>query len=142
MSQTHYRRHCWVFLSGPYTIGDQVLNVRSQMGWFDKVMAARILRPEPVKLVPFAPLWAHHQHQVFPASYEAWMAHDLAVLARCDVLLRCDASYPDLGYHVSESSGADREWDEAQRLGIPAFRNWNTLVMWVKANAGNLREVS
>jgi len=46
-----------------------------------------------------------------PRGYEQWMAGDLAVLARCDVVVRLRG----------ESPGADREEARARELGIPVM---------------------
>lgn len=92
-----------IFISGPYTNGDQAANVRAAMCAGDMV----IERGD----VPFVPHLFHFWELVSPRPYEAWMALDLFMLARCDALLRLPG----------ESPGADREVAHAFKLGIPVF---------------------
>lgn len=90
-----------VFISSPYTLGDQGENVRRQMDWFKKLFNNNY--------IPFAPLLYHFQHMVHPLTYEEWMEIDFSMLETCDVVLRLDG----------ESSGADREVEYAKEKGIP-----------------------
>ena len=46
-----------------------------------------------------------------PDTHQTWLPYDFAWLAKCDALLRLPG----------ESVGADREIEEARRLGIPIF---------------------
>ena len=61
--------------------------------------------------------WPH------PVEYEAWIAHDLAWLSRCDLLLRLPG----------ESPGATREEAFAVQHGIPVFHSMPELVAWQSA---------
>lgn len=56
------------------------------------------------------------------AGYEDWLAVDLTVLARCDVLLRLDG----------ESAGADREAAHARACGIPVFATVEQVIQYAK----------
>lgn len=60
---------------------------------------------------PVAPLLYHYVDQRHPATYERWMMWCLAMVARCDCVLRLPG----------ESAGADDEVAEAQRLGLPVY---------------------
>ena len=90
-----------VYLSSPYTKGDQALNVRKQMEVTDKLMDKGFCT--------ITPLYTHFQHMFMPRDYEDWMKIDLELIRRCDVVLRLPG----------ESSGADREVAYAEELGIP-----------------------
>lgn len=60
----------------------------------------------------FVPHFYHHWHKRHPHSYEFWMAQCIAVLRRCDCLVRLDGS----------SKGADKEVHIAYtELHIPVF---------------------
>lgn len=58
---------------------------------------------------------------VQPRRYEDWLALDFAWLAKCDALFRLPGKSP----------GADREVDEAKRLGIPVFGSMGELFEWM-----------
>lgn len=90
-----------VFISSPYTLGDKADNVQRQIE-----MAHTLL---DYGYCPVAPLLSHYLEQWHPRPWEEWMEMDMALLARCDALLRL----------AGESRGADREVAEARRLGIP-----------------------
>lgn len=92
-----------IFISSPYSKGDQVLNVRKSLAVADELRELGFL--------PFSPLLSHFHHCIFPHDYEYWMQMDLEWLARCDGVLRLPG----------ESSGADREKEFALELGIPVF---------------------
>ncbi len=101
-----------VYVSGPLTKPDPFANVNRA------ALAAERLRR--VGLVPVVPhlgvLWA----MVAPgASYEDWMWIDLALLERCDAVLRLPG----------ESAGADREVARARALGLPVFSDEGALLV-------------
>lgn len=99
-----------VFISSPYTVGDQGENVRKQMDMFDQLYQSQY--------IPFAPLLYHFQHIVHPLGYEQWMEMDFAMLEVCDIVLRLPG----------ESSGADREVDFAKEKGIPVVTSFYDLL--------------
>jgi nucleoside 2-deoxyribosyltransferase len=70
----------------------------------------------------FVPHRSVLDQMIKPREYESWMRVDFAWLARCDALLRLPG----------ESSGADREMVEAERLGIPVFQSRAALLEWAK----------
>jgi len=92
-----------VYIAGPYTKGDVVINVREAFLAADAVVA---LGHEP-----FIPHASHLWHLISPHEYEFWMERDMAWLEVCDALLRLPG----------ESSGADREVSHMQSLGKPIY---------------------
>lgn len=92
-----------IYIAGPYTKGDVVPNVRAAIEAGDKVAA--------LGHVPFVPYLTHFWHMLIPHEYEFWMAQDLEWLKVCDAILRLPG----------ESSGADKEVGEAQKLGLRLF---------------------
>lgn len=94
-----------VFISSPYTLGDQSENVRKQMDMFNQLFKNGYM--------PFAPLLFHFQHSAHPLSYEEWMEIDFSWIDSCDIVLRLPG----------ESSGADREVVYAKSKNIPIVYN-------------------
>lgn len=92
-----------VSVAGPYTHGDTALNVRAA------VLAG--LQIQQAGHLAFVPHLCHFAHYLVPMGYEAWMAIDLRMLRRCDVLLRLPGHSP----------GADREVELAKTLGMPMY---------------------
>ena len=92
-----------VYIAGPYTHPDPPLNVRAAIEWGEGVerLGCDVVIPH------LSMLW----HLVSPAPIERWYARDLAVLARCDALVRFPGA----------STGADAEVDFAQERDIPCF---------------------
>jgi hypothetical protein len=93
-----------VYIAGPYTKGDVVLNVRNAVHAADAVLE--------FGHVPFVPHLTMLWHAISPKDYAEWVRLDLAWLAACDCLIRLDG----------ESKGADVEEAEANRLGLPVYR--------------------
>lgn len=92
-----------VYIAGPYTRGDPVLNTREAVKWGERVEA----RGCDVFIPHLSLLW----HAISPAPLERWYERDLAVLARCDAVVR----FP------GESTGADKETAFAEERGIRVF---------------------
>lgn len=92
-----------VFISSPYTIGDQALNVRTQIRIANELMNEGY--------IPYTPLLSHFQHMIYPRPYEDWMELDFAWIELCDCVLRLEG----------ESKGADREVAFAISKGIPVY---------------------
>jgi len=101
-----------VYIAGPYTQGDPVVNVRRAVHVADALLDAGLL--------PFVPHLSHLWHLIHPRPYEDWLAYDLGWLAACDVLLRLPG----------ESKGADVEVQKARRLGLPVFYDAEALLLW------------
>lgn len=66
-----------VYIASPYTKGDPGINTRFQMHVFNRLILDDVVWP-------FAPLWSHYQHIMYPLDYDAWTKFDLAILERCD----------------------------------------------------------
>ena len=92
-----------VYVSGPYTHGDPLQNVKTAMA-----VAGALL---DVGHAPYVPHLSHFLHLHQQRSYEDWMTLDLAYLAVCEALIRIPGFSP----------GADREVAEAERLRIPVY---------------------
>lgn len=94
-----------VYVAGPYSQGDPIMNVRAAITCAE-VLAARGHSPYVPHLTM---LW----HLVQPHATAFWYAHDLEWLAACDAVVRIPGP----------SIGADAEVKEAQRLGLPVYNS-------------------
>jgi hypothetical protein len=92
-----------VYISSPYSVGDQAVNVRRQLEAADEAICAG--------LCPYAPLLSHFQHMHRPRPYKHWMDISLEMLSRCDAVIRL----------TGKSKGADQEVKLARKLKIPVF---------------------
>lgn len=92
-----------IYVAGPYTKPDPVENTHRMIRIADALL--------DVGVVPVVPHLTMLWHLLCPRPYEQWLAYDLHVMARCDVVLRV----PGL------SSGADGEVQEASRSGQPVI---------------------
>lgn len=92
-----------VYIAGPYTKGDVVLNVRRAVEAADQVLKAGH--------APYCPHLTHFWHYLCPGSWEQWLALDKEWVKVCEALIRLDG----------DSVGADREAALARSLGIPVF---------------------
>ena len=93
----------YIYVAGPYTNGDPVLNVRKA------IEAAEQLRE--LGYVPFIPHLTHLWHLISPHEYEYWIEYDKEWLEKCDALLRL----PGI------SKGADDEVMRMFYLNKPVF---------------------
>ena len=92
MSNEAYADRPLVYLAGPYTHPDPVHNVHSVVGIAGAICDEGSVTP----VVPhLTALW----HFIDPRPIEFWYEYDLALLARCDALLRLPG----------KSTGADKE---------------------------------
>lgn len=109
-----------VYVSGPYTLGDRKANVQRA------VEVGNILAENGFGV--FIPHLSHWWDKSFPHDWEFWMQQDLAILLRCDALVRIHG----------DSKGSDVEWRVAEDHGIPAimWSNINTqaVMNWIKGN--------
>lgn len=115
----------FVYIASPYTKGDPAINARFQCQIFDELLSDGLV-------LPYAPLWTHFQHTIFPKPYKMWVEYDLALLPKFDACLRLASVLPELNYSVWESSGADGEVKEFNRLGTPVFLDKESLYNWAK----------
>lgn len=93
----------YIYIAGPYSKGDVGENV------FQAVHAAFIVADRGHEY--YLPHNTHLEHIIQPRPYEFWLAHDMEWLRKCTALLRLDG----------DSSGADKEVTEAERLDLPVF---------------------
>ena len=104
-----------VYIAGPYSKPDPVENTHEAV----RVATALLDDGRCAPVVPHTTLlW----HLITPRPYDTWLALDLDVLARCDVLLRLPG----------ESSGADGEVEFARAHGIPVAFDVAYLLDWVE----------
>jgi hypothetical protein len=104
-----------VYVAGPYTRPDPCENTHKA------IVAANRLWDNG--FIPYVPHLTHFWHTVTPRPYSDWLAYDLAFLPVCDVFLRLPG----------ESSGADGEEAEAERLGMPIYHDIDELIAKAKA---------
>jgi hypothetical protein len=92
-----------IYISAPFSLGDQMLNVRKACEAGDK-----LLEMGHIPVVPhLSALW----HCISPKSWDEWLIIDRALIPRMDALLRL----PGI------SKGADKEVELARELDIPVY---------------------
>lgn len=104
-----------VYIAGPYSNPDPVVNIRIAVEWWHKLWATGF--------APFCPHLSLFLHIHQPLPYEEWLDADKHWIEVCDGLLR----FP------GQSSGADLEVKLAESLGIPVFYNIEDLIAWKEA---------
>lgn len=103
-----------IYISGPYTKGDVVINVRNA------VLASDLLLSEG--FIPFCPHTTHLWHTIAPRPWQDWMNYDLEWIGTCGYMLRLPG----------ESKGGDMEVARAIELGIPVYYSIEELLKNVK----------
>lgn len=93
----------WVYIAGPYSGGDVVVNVQTAIHAGNLLWKAGYF--------PYIPHLTHLWHMVTPMPYEHWLEVDLHPLLKCDAVLRLPG----------ESSGADKEIEFAEAHKIPIY---------------------
>ena len=98
-----------VYIAGPYSGGDQCLNVRNAIN------AAELV----VKLggTPYIPHLNHLWELISVHSYDFWLEQDMEWLKLCHVFFRLPG----------ESKGADIEEEAAQRHGLTICKTLDEL---------------
>lgn len=116
--------HPVIYIASPYTRGDQAMNVRCQLAWWDTLFSRGF--------TPIAPLWSHFQHLHAPRPYGDWVVYDNRIIPLCDACLRVDAECysPGVEYVQRESTGADAEVSLFRSLGKPVFFSLEELEKW------------
>lgn len=104
-----------VYLAGPYTTPDPVENTHKAIAKAETLMGFT----EVTVLVPHLSAFWHFMR---PKPYPWWLAYDLEIMRRCDVVFRMEGA----------SHGADAEVAEAERLGIPVVNDISALRRWVE----------
>lgn len=102
-----------VYVAGPYIRPDPVENTHKTIRVADELHDSGLVTAHVPHLTL---LW----HAITPQPADHWYAYDLAVLARCDALLRLPG----------DSTGADNEVAFARERGIPVFYDPEALLMW------------
>ena len=98
-----------VFISGPYTSPDPVINVRNAVLAAEKVIEKGH--------VPFVPHLNHLWHLISPHDINYWYNYDLEWLRICDIILRLPG----------KSIGADHESRYALKHNIRVIYDINEL---------------
>lgn len=114
-----------IYIASPYTNGDSAINTFCQMRAFHELMDDGLVWP-------VVPLMSHFLHLQHPRPYRDWIDYDLALLDRYDACLRINASYPEMDYLVTESSGADGEVKRFVEMGRPVFYSKAALYEWLR----------
>ena len=107
-----------VYIAGPYSMPDPVLNTRSAL-----LLASELYASNEGHVVPLVPHLTLLWNLVKPEPLDFWYAYDLHLVRRCDALFRISG----------ESTGATDEVREAHRLGIPVFTDTAALEDWAVA---------
>lgn len=105
------------YIASPYTQGDPAANTAVQMD-----AAHRIL---DMGHVPVAPLLSHFLHIHRQRPYQDWLNMDLALIPRCDILLRLPGDSP----------GADKEVACAREHNLRIAMGWGEL-KWLFEDQG------
>jgi hypothetical protein len=93
----------YIYVAGPYSNGDPVLNTRKAIEAGDLLLE--------LGFVPFIPHLTHLWHLVSPHEIDYWYDYDNKWIGKCDGLLRLPG----------HSYGADAEVELALHLGLPVF---------------------
>lgn len=94
-----------VYISGPYSKGDVMANIRRALDAAEEVWRAGHL--------PYVPHLTGFWHMVHPHPWREWLEYDLEWLRVCDVVLRLPG----------DSAGADTECYQAARRGMPVVHS-------------------
>lgn len=105
-------KYKYIYIAGPYTKGDVVMNVRAAVEAAEEVIK--------IGYMPYVPHLSHLWHCMSPHDIDYWYRLDNEWLKRCDALVRLPG----------ESSGADAEVRLADSLGIPVFDSVNDLMRY------------
>ncbi len=110
-----YENRPLVYIAGPYTHPDPVQNTHEVIR-----VAAELV--DKGLVTPFVPHLTLLWHLVDPRPLDFWYEYDVAMLARCDALLRLPG----------DSTGADREVAFAKERGLPVFTKQDELAEWAE----------
>ncbi len=103
-------RRLRVYVAGPYTLGDTVLNIRNAIKAGNKLLAWGF--------APFVPHTNALWHLLDPQPDTTWLSLDNEFLPICDVLLRLPG----------ESKGADAEAALARSLSMLVYTDVAVLI--------------
>lgn len=91
------------YVSGPYSIGDPVLNTRAAIDAGNRLADAGY--------TVIIPHLSHFWHMIHPHDWNFWLMQDMVLVTRCDLLVRLPG----------ESKGADMEEAVARANNIPVL---------------------
>ena len=92
-----------VYVAGPYTQGDPILNIRKAIQVGEEILN--------LGHTPFVPHTNYAWNMLYPHDSQVWYDWDIEWLKVCDVLVRIPG----------DSVGADKEEEIARDLGIPVI---------------------
>jgi len=104
-----------VYIASAYTNGDQAENVAAQIHAAHELM--------DLGCAPIAPLLSHFLHIVRQRPYAEWLAMDMELLLRADVVLALERTVP--------SPGAEAEIEAAQKWGLPVCVGMQEFSEWL-----------
>lgn len=117
-----------VYIAGPYTNPDPVVNTREALDEADFLLDELGLE----RVTPIVPHLTMFWHFNMPRDVDFWYQYDLAVLERCDVLYRIPG----------ESTGADNEVKFAEGHGIPVWRDAESLVHYIAEYGRDIKQLT
>lgn len=112
--RSHHSRPL-IYVAGPYIHPDPVENTHRT------ILAAEQLQENEL-VTAYVPHLSLLWHIVAPHDADHWYDYDLAILARCDAILRLPG----------QSTGADNEVIFAEKCDIPVFYEASALLDWAK----------
>jgi hypothetical protein len=113
------RQPLFIYVAGPYTLGDVAMNVRDAIGYGTAI--------RKLGHFPYVPHLTHFWHFLDPQPYDFWIALDNGWLHRCDAIIRIPGP----------SAGADAELARARKLGLLEFADLSKIPnLWMGANHG------
>lgn len=93
-----------IYIAGPYSAPDPCINTHRAIAYADVLLQRDLC-------VPVVPHLSHFWHTMHPHPYGDWIRMDLALLERCDGVIRL----------AGDSPGADGEVARANELGLPVY---------------------
>lgn len=102
-----------IYIAAPYTKGDVAENVHNAIKAADRLVDADYM--------VYVPHLTHFWHIMSPKPWEFWMELDSYILPFCSALLRLPG----------ESTGADREVEQAKVHQIPIYYDIETLIKYL-----------
>jgi len=102
----------YVYIAGPYSRGDPVINVGKAIKAAEQLVE--------FGFIPFVPHLTHLWHLINPHEIEYWYKYDNEWLLKCNAVLRLPG----------DSRGADAECRLAEKNNIPVFLSIVDLCLW------------
>ena len=103
-----------IFISGPLTVGDQMMNIRNAIDVAEIVING--------KHCPVVPHYSSYHNMIHQHSYDDWMNICYCMLEGSDVMFRING----------KSYGADLEEKFANKHGIPIFYEIEKLIKYLE----------